>query len=186
MCCSRRGPKSHSMRAVEMLEGVLWSRGGQQVIIGSSVGGRKTKDVCVFYLHQARRIRLVPLNQWRACRGCRSFRSHVRGAVLIRGRRGVLPRRIGLEREVSWGGAGEPRGVGLNGGDISIVIAESHPAEDKSKSHASTGRGPRFISVSTTWTRATRNWPTRGWRSSRRRQLIGVRVGSSCETRTGT
>jgi uncharacterized glyoxalase superfamily protein PhnB len=49
---------------------------------------------------------------------------------------------LGWSERFSWGDAGEPRGVGLSGGEISIVIAENHPAEDKSKSHGINGTRP--------------------------------------------
>ncbi len=42
----------------------------------------------------------------------------------------------------AWGGEGEPRGVGLSGGGVSIVLAEPHPAADKSKSHGIEGHRP--------------------------------------------
>lgn len=42
----------------------------------------------------------------------------------------------------SWGGEGEPRGVSLSGGGVSIVLAEPHPAADRSKSHGIEGHRP--------------------------------------------
>jgi uncharacterized glyoxalase superfamily protein PhnB len=42
----------------------------------------------------------------------------------------------------SWGGSGEPRGVSLSSGAMSIVLAEPHPAEDKSKTHGINGTRP--------------------------------------------
>lgn len=42
----------------------------------------------------------------------------------------------------SWGENGEPRGASLSSGAMSIVLAEPHPAEDKSKSHGINGTRP--------------------------------------------
>ncbi|HEX6363369.1 MAG TPA: VOC family protein [Albitalea sp.] len=41
-----------------------------------------------------------------------------------------------------WGGDGEPRGAGLGSGAMTIVIAEDHPAGDKSKTHGIHGTRP--------------------------------------------
>ena len=42
----------------------------------------------------------------------------------------------------SWGGGGEPRGVCLASGEMRIVLAEPHPAQDKSKTHGINGTRP--------------------------------------------
>ena len=42
----------------------------------------------------------------------------------------------------SAGGKGEPRVTGLGSGAMTIVIAEAHPAEDKSKTHGINGARP--------------------------------------------
>jgi len=42
----------------------------------------------------------------------------------------------------SWGESGGPRGACLGSGAMSIVLAEDHPAEDKSKSHGIHGARP--------------------------------------------
>lgn len=49
---------------------------------------------------------------------------------------------LGWVEQFSWGAVGEPRGIGLSGGGVSIVIAEDHPADDKSKSHGIHGHRP--------------------------------------------
>jgi uncharacterized glyoxalase superfamily protein PhnB len=49
---------------------------------------------------------------------------------------------LGWSELFSWGGSGEPRGVGLSGGGVSIVIAERHAATDHSKSHGINGNRP--------------------------------------------
>lgn len=49
---------------------------------------------------------------------------------------------LGWTEVFSWGAAGEPRGIGLSGGGVSIVLAERHPAEDHSKSHGIHGTRP--------------------------------------------
>jgi len=41
-----------------------------------------------------------------------------------------------------WGGGGEPRGAALSGGEVSLVIAEQHAAEDYSWSHGFNGTRP--------------------------------------------
>jgi uncharacterized glyoxalase superfamily protein PhnB len=42
----------------------------------------------------------------------------------------------------SWGGDREPRGAVLGSGAMTIVIAEPHPADDKSKTHGINGTRP--------------------------------------------
>lgn len=42
----------------------------------------------------------------------------------------------------SWGEAPEPRGVGLSGGGVKLVLAERHAADDHSKSHGINGTRP--------------------------------------------
>lgn len=49
---------------------------------------------------------------------------------------------LGWSVRFSWGGDGEPRGVGLSGGGVSIVLAEPHLAGDHSKSHGVEGHRP--------------------------------------------
>ena len=49
---------------------------------------------------------------------------------------------LGWQEVFSWGTAGEPRGVSLSGGGVSIVIAERHDATDHSKSHGINGHRP--------------------------------------------
>jgi uncharacterized glyoxalase superfamily protein PhnB len=49
---------------------------------------------------------------------------------------------LGWQELFSWGGPEEPRGVGLSGGGVSIVLAERHPAADHSKSHGIHGHRP--------------------------------------------
>lgn len=49
---------------------------------------------------------------------------------------------LGWTRLFSWGGEGEPRGIGLTGGTVTIVLAERHPADDHSKSHGINGTRP--------------------------------------------
>lgn len=49
---------------------------------------------------------------------------------------------LGWQEVFSWGKHGEPRGVGLSGGGVSIVIAERHDATDHSKSHGINGHRP--------------------------------------------
>ena len=44
--------------------------------------------------------------------------------------------------QFSWGEAGSPRGAGLSSGHMMVVLAENHPAEDKSKSHGINGTRP--------------------------------------------
>ncbi len=50
--------------------------------------------------------------------------------------------KLGWSEVFSWGGPGEPRGVGLSGGGVSIVIAERHAAADHSKTHGINGHRP--------------------------------------------
>ena len=49
---------------------------------------------------------------------------------------------LGWQVLFSWGGNGAPRGAGLGSGAMTIVIAEHHSAEDKSKSHGINGTRP--------------------------------------------
>jgi len=49
---------------------------------------------------------------------------------------------LGWQEVFSWGKPGEPRGVNLSGGGVSIVIAERHAATDHSKSHGINGHRP--------------------------------------------
>ena len=49
---------------------------------------------------------------------------------------------LGWKEMFSWGGGGEPRGIGLSSGAMSIVLAEPHPADDKSKTHGINGTRP--------------------------------------------
>jgi uncharacterized glyoxalase superfamily protein PhnB len=42
----------------------------------------------------------------------------------------------------SWGENGEPRGASLTSGAMTIVLAEPHPTQDKSKSHGINGNRP--------------------------------------------
>jgi GNAT superfamily N-acetyltransferase/uncharacterized glyoxalase superfamily protein PhnB len=49
---------------------------------------------------------------------------------------------LGWTERFAWGGEGEPRGISLDGGGISIVLAERHPASDHSKSHGIAGVRP--------------------------------------------
>jgi uncharacterized glyoxalase superfamily protein PhnB len=49
---------------------------------------------------------------------------------------------LGWQVMFSWGGDEEPRGASLSSGEMNIVLAESHPAEDKSKSHGVNGTRP--------------------------------------------
>ena len=49
---------------------------------------------------------------------------------------------LGWKVMFSWGENGEPRGASLSSGAMSIVLAEPHPAEDKSKSHGINGTRP--------------------------------------------
>ena len=49
---------------------------------------------------------------------------------------------LGWAERHAWGGAGEPRGIALDGGGVSIVLAERHAADDHSKSHGVAGVRP--------------------------------------------
>jgi catechol 2,3-dioxygenase-like lactoylglutathione lyase family enzyme len=49
---------------------------------------------------------------------------------------------LGWRENASWGGHGEPRGVILTGGGISVVLAERHAAGDHSWSHGFNGQRP--------------------------------------------
>lgn len=49
---------------------------------------------------------------------------------------------LGWSESFSWGGGGAPRGVGLSGGGVSLVLAERHAAQDHSKSHGINGVRP--------------------------------------------
>ena len=49
---------------------------------------------------------------------------------------------LGWQVLFSFGGKGEPRGVGLGSGAMTIVLAEPHPADDKSKTHGINGTRP--------------------------------------------
>ena len=49
---------------------------------------------------------------------------------------------LGWAERFAWGTPGTPRGIGLDGGGVSIVIAERHAADDHSKSHGIEGVRP--------------------------------------------
>lgn len=49
---------------------------------------------------------------------------------------------LGWKLVFAWGGKGEPRGACLSSGAMSVVLAEPHPAEDKSKTHGINGTRP--------------------------------------------
>jgi catechol 2,3-dioxygenase-like lactoylglutathione lyase family enzyme len=49
---------------------------------------------------------------------------------------------LGWKAEQTWGEIGEPRGAVLSSGAMRIVLAEPHPAQDKSKSHGINGTRP--------------------------------------------
>jgi len=49
---------------------------------------------------------------------------------------------LGWQVLFSWGEDGEPRGACLSSGAMQVVLAESHPATDKSKSHGINGTRP--------------------------------------------
>ena len=49
---------------------------------------------------------------------------------------------LGWKVLFEWGSAGEPRGIGLSSGAMMIVLAEDHPASDKSKTHGINGTRP--------------------------------------------
>ena len=49
---------------------------------------------------------------------------------------------LGWQVQFSWGEPGSPRGAGLSSGQMTVVLAKNHPAEDKSKSHGINGTRP--------------------------------------------
>lgn len=49
---------------------------------------------------------------------------------------------LGWKVVFSWGGNGEPRGACLSSGAMQVVLAEPHPAHDRSKSHGINGTRP--------------------------------------------
>jgi len=49
---------------------------------------------------------------------------------------------LGWQVLFAWGGNGEPRGACLGSGAMQVVLAEPHPASDKSKSHGINGTRP--------------------------------------------
>jgi uncharacterized glyoxalase superfamily protein PhnB len=49
---------------------------------------------------------------------------------------------LGWKVVYSWGKDGQPRGACLSSEAMSIVLAEPHPAEDKSKTHGINGTRP--------------------------------------------
>lgn len=49
---------------------------------------------------------------------------------------------LGWKVFFSWGEGGAPRGACLGSGAMRVVLAEPHPATDKSKSHAINGTRP--------------------------------------------
>lgn len=49
---------------------------------------------------------------------------------------------LGWKVLFSWGESGEPRGASLTSGAMTIVLAEPHSAQDKSKSHGINGHRP--------------------------------------------
>jgi uncharacterized glyoxalase superfamily protein PhnB len=49
---------------------------------------------------------------------------------------------LGWKVMFSWGENGEPRGASLSSGAMSIVLAEPHHAQDKSKTHGINGTRP--------------------------------------------
>lgn len=49
---------------------------------------------------------------------------------------------LGWPVQFAWGGPGEPRGACLGSGAMTVVIAEDHPSDDKSKSHGINGVRP--------------------------------------------
>lgn len=50
--------------------------------------------------------------------------------------------RLGWRVLWSWGGPGEPRGAGLASAGVTLVLAEPHPAADRSKTHGIRGTRP--------------------------------------------
>ena len=49
---------------------------------------------------------------------------------------------LGWELKFGWGDASTPRGACLSSGGMTIVLAEDHPANDKSKTHGINGTRP--------------------------------------------
>jgi uncharacterized glyoxalase superfamily protein PhnB len=49
---------------------------------------------------------------------------------------------LGWSAIFSWGKDGEPRGACLGSGAMQVVLAERHPADDRSKSHGINGTRP--------------------------------------------
>ena len=49
---------------------------------------------------------------------------------------------LGWEVKYEWGGPGEPKGANLSSGTMTVVLAEDHASEDKSKSHGINGTRP--------------------------------------------
>lgn len=49
---------------------------------------------------------------------------------------------LGWKEVFSWGDLASPRGVGLSSGQMMVVLAEDHPADDNSKSHGVNGHRP--------------------------------------------
>lgn len=49
---------------------------------------------------------------------------------------------LGWQVQFAWGGNGEPRGACLSSGAMQVVLAEPHPAADKSKFHGINGTRP--------------------------------------------
>lgn len=49
---------------------------------------------------------------------------------------------LGWRQLWGWGEAGQPRGACLSSGAMTVVLAEAHPADDKSKSHGINGTRP--------------------------------------------
>lgn len=49
---------------------------------------------------------------------------------------------VGWQVEFAWGGNGEPRGACMGSGAMRVILAEPHPATDKSKSHGINGTRP--------------------------------------------
>jgi len=49
---------------------------------------------------------------------------------------------LGWEVQFSWGEDGAPRGVSLSSGAMTLVLAETHPTNDKSKTHGINGTCP--------------------------------------------
>ena len=54
---------------------------------------------------------------------------------------------LGWKLVSSWGRKDEPRGACLSSEAMSIVLAEPHRAEDKSKTHGINGTGTRWFVV---------------------------------------